>query len=485
MTVNAADQKFSVKKGFFETNLFRFLICFSIGAFFWVCPHSDAIDPKAWKIFSVFVFTLSAMIVKPLATGAVTLMSLVVLVFSNVLTFGEAFSGFSNDIVWLIAGAFFIARGFIETGLGLRIAYFIMSFVGKSTLGMAYGLAITDWILGAAIPSVTARAGGVVYPVVTSLAKAFGSDSKSSPRKIGAYLVQSAFQCGAVTSAMFLTAMAGNPMVQSLAETANVQITWSSWMLAALVPGLVSLLLIPLLLYKIYPPEIKNTPKAKLFAQEKLREMGRMSQKEYLMMGAFLFMIIFWCFAPVFKLSPTIIALMGLLFLIITDVLSWEDVLKEKGAWDTLIWFASLLTLATFLSKFGFMQWFSSVVESHIHGVSWTYGFSLLALLYFYAHYFFASNIAHITTMYAPFLLLSIALGTPPALAALVLGFFSCLFGALTTYGCGPAPIFYGSGYVTTSHWWKLGFIVSVLNIVIWAVVGGLWWYALGLFTLH
>lgn len=462
--------------------LISFIVCFIVGGLIWFAPVPSGLDPKAWHLFAVFVFTILGLISKFMPVGAIVLFSVSILTLSKTLTFREAFSGFGNETVWLIVLAFFIARGFIKTGLGLRIAYNLMGVLGKSTLGMAYGMAFTDFLLAPAIPSVTARAGGVVYPVVTSLSRAFESYPDKSPSRMGAYLVQTVFQCGAVTSAMFLTAMAGNPMVQNFAENVGVKITWASWALAALVPGMVSLFLIPLILYKLYPPQVKSTPEARNFAKEKLKELGRISQNEWIMIFAFLILISLWALAPIIAMSATVTALFGLTLLLITQVLSWEDVLKEKGAWDTLIWFATLVSMATALNQFGLMRWFSDNVVHQIGGFHWLAGFAILGLLYFYSHYFFASNVAHITVMYPPFLLLAVGIGTPPALAALVLGFASSLFGPLTTYGCGPAPIYFGSGYVKIGDWWKLGFIVSLVNIAVWVIIGSVWWNLLGLF---
>jgi DASS family divalent anion:Na+ symporter len=465
-----------------QKNIYLLLLSVIVGLSIWYSPAPEGLNVIGWKTFAIFVFTLFGIILKPIPSGAVALVSLTLLCSTKILTFSEAFAGFSCPTVWLIVLAFFIARGFIKTGLGLRIAYNLMTVMGRSTLGMAYGIALTDWILGSAIPSVTARAGGVIYPVVTSLSKAFDSHPDQSSRKMGAYLVQTAFQCGAVTSAMFLTAMAGNPIIQSLAESAGVKISWGTWALAAIVPGMISLLTLPLLIYKLYPPEIKKTPMAKEFAKERLKERGGILQSEWLMIFAFIFMVTLWMLAPVLNINTTVTALMGLTFLVLSGVLSWDDVLNEKGAWDTLIWFASLATLAATLNKFGFMTWFSGNMAVYVEGMSWYGGFLLIALFYYYSHYLFASNIAHITTMYAPFLFLSIAIGVPPMLAALLLGFFSSLFGSLTTYGCGPAPIFYGSGYVEAKDWWRLGFLISLFNIVVWLGIGGVWWKILGLY---
>ena len=67
--------------------------------------------------------------------------------------------------------------------------------------------------------------------------------------------------------------------------------------------------------------------------------------------------------------------------------------------------------------------------------------------------------------MYAPFLIVAIALGTPPELAALVLGFFSSLFGGLTHYGSGPAPILFGTGFVPIGQWWKVGAVPALSTL--------------------
>ncbi|MBM3202002.1 MAG: DASS family sodium-coupled anion symporter [Chlamydiae bacterium] len=457
------------------------LLCAVAGGVLWSLNPPSGVDIRAWHLFAVFVFTILGLITKFIPMGTLVFVSMAILTLTNTLTFSETFAGFANETVWLIVFAFFIARGFIKTGLGKRVSYQLMAILGKNTLGMAYGMTFTDLILAPAIPSATARSGGIIYPVVTALAKSFNSTPQSNPYSIGAYLIQVSFQASAVTSAMFLTSMAGNPMVQEFAKGVGISITWGSWALAAIVPGMISLLLIPLLLYKLYPPEIKHTPEAKSFAKEHLKTLGPISKQEKVMIIAFVALITLWVLAPFIKVGATVTALLGLVFLLLTNVLSWDDILNEKGAWDTMVWFAALVAMAAALNKLGFMSWFSEVIVDNVSGFNWISGFTIISLVYFYTHYLFASNVAHITAMYPPFLLVSVGIGTPPALAALVLGFFSSLFGALTPYGSGPAPIFYGSGYVKSSEWWKLGLYTSILNIVIWILIGGLWWYSIGL----
>jgi DASS family divalent anion:Na+ symporter len=406
-------------------------------------------------------------------------------VLTGTLAIGDALSGFADATIWLIVLAFFIARGFIKTGLGSRIAYLFVALLGRRTLGLGYGLLATDLVLAPATPSNTARAGGVVYPIMRSIATAFGSDpDKGTARKMGAFLTLTAFQGDIITSAMFLTAMAANPLAQKLAAQQGVTITWGGWALAALVPGLLSLLVVPLLLYTLCPPEITTTPDATKLARTELARLGPIKIDEWMMLGTFVLLLVLWIFGPQLGgLSATAAALVGLGVLLLTGVLSWSDVQQEEGAWNTLVWFAALVMMAGFLNTLGLIPWFSGTVGTALKaaGLTWTAAFAVVALVYFYSHYLFASNTAHVSAMYGAFLAVAIAVGAPPMLAALVLAFFSSLFSSMTHYGAGPAPVLFGSGFVDVGTWWKLGLVVSVVNIAIWLGVGGVWWKVLGI----
>ena len=458
------------------------LITTAVGLIIWFTPPPDGVSADAWQLLAIFVATIVGIISQPLPMGAVAIIGIAATALTGTLSIGEALSGFSNTTIWLIVIAFFVARGFIKTGLGSRIAYLFVSLLGKKTLGLSYGLVASDLILAPAIPSNTARAGGVVFPILQSLAKAYGSrPDDGTARKIGSFLTITAFQGTVITSAMFLTAMAANPLAAQLAGDAGVEISWGLWAVAALVPGLVSLAVIPLLLYKLYPPEIKETPGATQMAKDELAKMGKMSAAEWIMLGAFLLLLVLWIFGKQLGIHSTTTALIGLSVLLLTTVLTWEDILNEKGAWNTLIWFSALVMMATFLNSLGLIPWFSNWVASKMEGIPWGVAFLILSLVYFYSHYMFASNTAHVSSMYAAFLAVAIAVGTPPLLAALVLAFFSNLFSSMTHYGTGPAPVLFGSGYVALNTWWKFGFLISVVNIIIWLGVGGLWWKVLGI----
>lgn len=438
---------------------------------------------RGLHLFAIFVTTIVGIILKSLPMGAVAMIGIAVTALTGTLSIADSMSGFSDVVIWLIVLAFFISRGFIKTGLGARIAYTFMALLGKRTLGLSYGLAATDLVLAPAIPSNTARGGGIVMPVMASLARAYGSKpDDGTARKMGSFLTLTAYQVNCITSAMFLTAMAANPLAQKLAGDLKVNITWVGWAIAAVVPGLVALLVIPLLIYKLHRPEITETPEAVEMAKGHLRDLGPVKRQEWMMLGVFVMLLVLWIFAKQLgDLNATTSALAGLAVLLITGILNWEDIKAETGAWDTLVWFAALVMMASFLNKLGMVPWFSKTMGGMVAGKGWILAFLVLALVYFYSHYFFASNTAHVASMYAAFLGVSIVAGAPPVLAALVLAFFSNLFAGMTHYGTGPAPVLFGTGYVELGTWWRTGLLVSVVNIVIWVGLGGLWWKVLGL----
>ncbi|WP_132082580.1 anion permease [Anaerospora hongkongensis] len=460
----------------------RSLVVLAIGAAIWFAPVPAGLKPEAWKLMAIFVSTILGFILQPLPIGSLAFISVTFTALSGVLKPAEALSGFSNGTIWLIVSAFLFAKGFIKTGLGRRIAYVLIRALGDSTLKLGYTIVLSDLIISPATPSNTARAGGILFPIVKSLSTAFGSEPGSTARRVGAYLMQTAYQGNTITSAMFMTAMAGNPLIASLAaNTLKINISWGLWATAALVPGLLSIIVVPYLLYKFYPPEVKKTPEAKAIAAKELEQMGAMSIGEKIVAAVFVGALVLWSTSQYTKLDATVVAMLAVTVMMVTKVLEWKDVLTETGAWDTLIWMGALIGLADYLSKLGFIPWFAKLVSASMVGVPWMQAFVILLVIYMYAHYGFASLVAHITAMYAAFAAVAVAAGAPAFLVALALAYMSNLCMSLTHYAAGPAPIYFGAGYVDQGTWWKIGFLVSVVNMIIWVGIGSFWWKILGL----
>ncbi len=460
----------------------RLLIPVLLGAGIYFLPIPEGLDPKGWHLFAIFVATIIGIILKSMPMGAIALLSLLIAALTGTVDLGkEGLSGYGDEVIWLVVYVFFIARGFIKSQLGTRIAYLFVHTLGKYSLGLGYGVVFTELLIAPLIPSNSARAGGIIYPILKSMAESLGSrPNDGTERKIGSFLIQVSYHGNLITSAMFLTAMAANPMVQKIAASAGVEITWTNWFIGALVPGLASIILMPLLLYVIYPPEVKILPNAVHLAKEKLAEMGVMKSNEWIMIGVFSLMLGFWIYGKNLCISSTTTALMGLALLLLTGVLTFEDILKERDAWHTLIWFAILVTMAKYLSEFGFVLWFSSNISTYVSQFEWHWAFLLLIFVYFYSHYLFASNTAHVSAMYGAFLTVAITIGTPPLIAALLFGYCSSLFSHMTHYGSSSAVVLFGTGYVPVATWWTLGLIMSIFSLVIWLGVGGAWWRILG-----
>jgi len=460
----------------------RLGIAAGLGVAIWCIPAPEDVTSEAWHMLAIFIATIVGIMLEPLPMGAVAVLGIAATTITGTLGIADALSGFGHRVIWLVVMAFFISRGFIKTGLAMRIAYGFIRLLGRKTLGLGYSMVATDLVLAPVVPSNTARAGAVVFPIVRSVSEAFGSrPADGTARLVGGFLMQSAFQGNLITSAMFLTAMAANPLAAQMAADLGIEITWTTWFFAASVPGFVSLLVVPLVLYKFYPPDVKETPEAAAMAGDRLREMGRMKTPEWIMLATMLLLLFLWIFGKQLQVHSTTAAIVGLSVLLLARVLSWEDVLREKDAWNTFIWLSTLVMMASQLSRLGLIDWFSSAVSDVVGGMGWKPAFVLLCLIYFYSHYFFAGNTAHISAMYAAFLGAAVGVGAPPLLAALVLGFFSNLFSSMTHYSTGPAPVLFGAGYVELRDWWKLGAIVSIVNITIWLGIGGLWWKTIGL----
>lgn len=459
-----------------------FLSVVTLGFLLWMLPVPEGLTIQSWHLFAIFVTTVVALIVQPLPVGAIAVMVIVTCVATQTLTIEKALGSYSNKIIWLIFAAICVARGFINTGLGNRVAYMFIRALGKSTLGLSYGLIGTELLLAPFIPSNTARGAGIVFPIANSLAKQYDSTPEQGTRKrIGAYLIALIYQTNTITSAMFLTAMAANPLVADLAGGLGAPISWTTWATACIVPGGLTLLLLPLILYVIFPPELKHTPEAPIEARKKLEQMGPMNLQEKIMGGTFILLLGMWVFGEHINIDPASAALIGLGILLLFGILTWDDILNEHTAWNTMFWLAVLIMLAHNLSELGMIKWFSSHMQEFVRPFGWVTALSILTLVYFYSHYFFASMTAHISAMYSAFAVVSIAAGAPPMLACLIMAPLSTVCAGLTHYGTGTAPVFYAAGYVKTSEWWRVGFIMSVINITIWATVGVAWWKLIGL----
>lgn len=463
----------------------NWLIVLGVGLIIWLLPVPAGLTPHAWQLFAIFVATVLGFILHPMPIGAMAFLALTFCCFTGILKTKDVLMGFGSGTIWLIVCAFFLSRAFIKTGFGRRIAYVIIKAIGRSSLSLGYSIALAELFVSPAMPSATARGGGVMYPIVRSLAEAFGSRPDAGAGKIGKYLMQVGYHTDATTCMMFLTSMAGNPLCVGLAASAiGVEITWTNWALAAIVPGLISLALVPPVLLKIAPPEIHKIPNARQLAVAELEKMGPMSKDEKVLAFVFVMCLVLWATGSITHIGATPIAMAAVSIMLVTKVLDWKDILAEKGAYDAMFWMGGLMALATALGKSGFISWLAKDTGALISGfgLGWIASFLFIVLFYTYSHYFFASVTARISAMYAAFIAVAAACGTPALMAALTFGFFANCPISLTHYGNGCGPVYFGAGYVSQSEWWRNGFVICTMNVVIWLTIGMVWWKVIGLY---
>lgn len=466
----------------FASQLVKWGIVLMVGLAVLLFPTPEGITPASWRLLAIFAATITGSIVRPIPGGAVVLMGVSAMALTGVLPVREALAGYADPIVWLVLAAFFMSRGMIKTGLGRRIAFLFIRAIGRHSLGLGYALVSTDMLLAMVIPSNGARSGGIIFPVAKSLAQAYESRPGATAGRLGAFLMALLYQCDVIVCAMFLTGQASNVLIAKFAqEVTGIELSYSQWALGAVVPGVLSLIAVPLLLYRLFPPEIKHTPAAAALAATELKRMGRMAWGEKIMLLVFGLVAGLWMTTVFHGINYAVVALVGICVLLLSGVLSWEDVISERGAWDVFIWYGGLVRMAEALGETGITKRFAETAAGFTSGWKWWAALALLLFIYFYAHYGFASITAHATAMYIPFLTVILAAGAPPYLAVLSLAYFSNLDASLTHYGTTPAPIYFGAGYVSQRRWWLLGLLASLVNIPIWVIFGFSWWKLLKL----
>ena len=471
-----------------STNLaLRATVPLAVGETLYLTPTPAGLTGAAWSYFALFSTVIAGLITEPLPGPVVGLLGITVAALTRLVASAPdeaarwALGGFAHGTVWLIFVAFMFGLGYEKTGLGRRIALTLVRALGRRTLVLGYAVALADLVLAPFTPSNTARSGGMVFPIIKNIPAMYGSLPGVGARRMGAFLMWTAFAATGVTSSMFLTANAANLLAVSLMkETASISVGWADWAIGFLPVGLVLFLSLPILVYVVYPPEVKVSDEVPAWAARELARMGGVTAKEALMGGIAALALALWIFGGAW-VNPTTVALAALCLMILGRVLTWPDVLGYTEAWRVLVWFATLVTLAEGLGRVGFLGWFAACTTRALEGMPTGLLLALLVTVFFVAHYMFASLTAHTTALLPVFLVAGLAIpGVPPRSLALLLCYAIGLMGVLTPYATGPAPIYFGSGYITRREFWLLGALFGAVFLVVLLTLGGTWLRALG-----
>ena len=459
----------------------------ALGAIYLIIAHlfppPEGVSAESWRRVGVFFATIAGLMLQPMPGSQVVLVGVVAMLTVGNVPMERALSGYSASSVWMVLAAMLMSRALRECGLARRIALWFVRAIGRTSLGLGYSLHLTDLTLATGVPSITARSASIVFPIARSISGLYKSAPGASSAVLGTFLMTCLYQGSVISSAMFFYSSAANVLLGELAaEYAGVTITWTSWFVAGLVPGVVSSVAVPYLVYRVISPELKRTPAAAEFAREELIRVGPIRGREAVVAGVFVSVIVLWVASSwVSWLTAALVALLGISVLFLTQALSWQSALDERSAWDVFVWYGGLLMMGGVLNDTGVTTLFAEWFGSFFPGMSWLVVFLATLVIYYYAHYVFASTTAHALAMYPPFLVLLVSLGAPPAVVVYSLVFVNNLMAGLTHYGTTTSPVIFIEGYVTFKDWWRVGFYASVLNLAIWLPVGMLWWKVLGL----
>jgi L-tartrate/succinate antiporter len=446
-------------------------------------PAPHGLPLNAWRYFALFAAVMVGIITEPIPAAALGLVGVIAAAALGLVRGSTsqatlwALGGFANATVWLIFAAFVFSLGYAKTGLGKRIALLLIRAMGKSTLGLGYAIALADLALAPFMPSNTARSGGTIFPILRNIPELYGSlPNDESARKIGAYLMYTALAATCVTSSMFLTAIAPNVLAVDLAfRTIHVSISWTDWFKGFAPAGFLLLAIVPILLYRIYPPEIREAPEASRWAADELHKMGPVSAKEMTLLGLVVLALVLWT-AGAKYVDPTMAAMLVVGLMLVLRVVDWNDVLGYTQAWNVFIWFATLITLAGGLAETKFVDWAAQSLAPMLSHRGVVMSAVLLVGSFFLVHYLFASVTAHVSSLFQVFLLVAVTIPGISRLSwALLLSYSLGLMGILTPYGTGPSPIYYGCGYVKGKEFWILGFVLGALFFAVYILIALPW----------
>ena len=451
------------------------VISLAVAVAIWFIPPPGSVTPQAWHLFAIFAATILSVVIGAFPILTASVLAIAAAVLSGTLAASDAYAGFANPTIVLIIVAFLVARAVVKSGLGERLGYRAISLFGRSTLGLSYSVFAVDALISPAFPSNTARS-GVLYPLVFSMAQAAGvTPERKDRQRLGRFLMFSGMASLTLSSALWLTAMAGNPLGAEIAREYGVNIGFVSWLLAASVPTLLAMVLVPWLLFKVIKPEVSSMPNAPAEAKAALAKLGPLTRDQKVVGFTFLGMVILWGLSGTLGIDPTAVAFLGLGIMLATSVLTLGDIAKEGDVLATFIWFASLFTMSDQLNKLGFMEFLGERLVMRLGGLPVVVAAVVILVAYVLLHYLFVSQTAHLLALFGVFLGVGVKLGVSPALLAYQLLFATNYFAAIAPQASSANLLFAGSGYLSQNDLYRLGALHTGFCLLLYLLVGTPW----------
>ncbi|KAI7889449.1 Sodium/sulfate symporter [Mucor mucedo] len=527
-TPSPVDQKSTFIYQFKRTNVYKLLPSLSLGCLIWFgSTPTDELSVTSIRLLAVFMSCIFALITTSIDISVLVLSALTLLSVTysfqcidhttgistecrlcgeeNPLTglpydcsggkesFHHSLEGFSSSVVWLIFAAFHLGKAVEVTQLGKRISLMMIRSFGKRVIGLAYAVLLSELLLAPFVPSNTARGGGIVLPVVHSIATTLGSTPSHQP-KVGGFLMLVGAHANLLSASMFLTGMAPNPIVIAKANALypDLQFNFMTWIQGSCVPALICAAFLPLILswscglFKSKDNDEEESQQIKIdgdsiiqHAAKQLGEMGTMSIKELQLCFVLLGCLVLWISSGYTNIDSTLVALIGIVALLHMGTIQWTDVANNKNAWETLFWLGGFVTIASQLSEAGASQFLGHKISATIIHLQLP-AVPALAIAYFLTTFIFSSLSAHTVAFVATFLDAGHALGANPMILTCLLAYFGALGGCMTNFSTGSLAMYYAPGYITRSKWFIVGGQMALFYLLIYFTAGMAWWKLLG-----
>lgn len=463
--------------------LLKVAVIAAAGIVIWFAPCPEGLSAEAWMYFSAYIAAILGIMLHPFPSPVVMLGILGV--YGLLIGPKTLLTGYASTTTWQVFAAFMISVAFAATGLGKRIAYHLIGIFGKTSLGLGYSLAFTDLTLGLAIPSTTARAGGVVFPIFNNVAKTLGSGAEDgTSRKLAAYLCIVSYHINLVTASVWLTGMAPNVQIAAFAkDILNVDMDWMTWAKMGIVPGVCLVLIIPFVLYKLFTPEIRKVENYKEISREGLKDLGRMTVREKFLTAFFVGAVLLWATTGITGFNATAVAILFLAMCLIFGCMTWNDVRQSKGAWDTLIWYGAIIGLSSQLSGAGFFQWFAALLQEKFNFAMFGSVMLMFILVVggLVVRYLFASSSVFTTSMMPVMYTIGLVGGVPVMPLAMLCAACNGFGAMLTNYGGACGPVLFGYGHIEMKKWWFLGTVSTVCCVAVYFLIGLPYWKLIGM----
>lgn len=442
-------------------------------------PFSLSAKPNL--VLSVAVLMISWWVLDAMPMAVVALLPIVLFPILNISSIREITKAYSDSVVFLFMGGFFLGIAIEKWNLHKRIALGIINITGTNGNKIILGFIISTGFLSMWLSNTATTM--MMFPIAMSVIQVMQNNSQNigNMKNFSLALMLSI----AYASNFALGTIIGTPpnvaYVNYISEKFNYSIGFTDWMIVFTPLTIVLLIMLYWVLVKwLYPNHIKHSEEGNNYIKDELSKLGKLSTPEKRVSIVFIITVLLWVlkdlinsFQKILELDDTIIALIGAILLFIIpsgrknaeekeQLLCWED--TTKMAWGILILFGGGIALAKALEDAKLMELFGNYIASYATG-----NVFMMMLLVTFLSVFLSevmSNVAQVIVMAPVISSVAVSLHMDPLLLGIpmTLG-ASCA--SMLPMGTPPNAIVFASGKIKMNEMIKTGFVLNLICIIL------------------